>query len=227
MTITRTLKFAAFGMMLAATSLHAQLSDPELIMGRAGSWDFSLPLIYSFEGTIDGEGGSKVEVKDDLGFGFGGAFNLTDRFSLGGFFNWNSRVYDATAVQDNGAPYEYNNRLETTTIGINASFFLLEGPVTPFVTGNVGYTFTDTNIQDGPTEVDCYWDPWWGYTCDGYVPTRSDDGASYSVGVGLRIDVSDTAAFQLSYNSTWYEMSNATSTPNFDSIRLDFIFRSF
>ncbi len=227
MKITVKLLLLTFGLMGSLFPLQAQMAEKAPVSDRMGSWDFTLPLIYSFEATIDGKGGSSVDLDDDLGFGFGAAYNVSNQLSLGGFFNWSYRGYEAQGPQDDGSLYRYTNSVETTTLAFNATYYILEGPATPFITGSLGYTFMDTNIQNGPSDVYCYYDPWWGYICNGYVPTRTEDGPSYSLGLGFRYDVSDSMSLQLSYNKSWVDLGNSSSTPDFDTIRLDFIFRSF
>ncbi|MDF3130202.1 outer membrane beta-barrel protein [Kiritimatiellaeota bacterium B1221] len=216
-----------FGWIWVVLPLQAQMNEKAPVRDRIGSWEFSIPLIYAFDATIDGDGGSRVDLDDDIGFGFAAAYNVSNQLSFGGFFNWSYRGYEAKGPKDDGGDYRYTNSLETTALGGSATYFILEGPATPFITGSLGYTFMDTNIQNGPSDVYCYYDPWWGYICNGYVPTRTEDGFSYSLGIGFRFDVSDSVSLQLSYNKSWVELDNTSGTPDFDTIRLDFIFRSF
>jgi opacity protein-like surface antigen len=194
---------------------------------RAGTWDFYLPLTYAERETIDGQQGSHVDINDDLGFGFGFGYNFNDHFQLGGLFNWSSRSYDATAVRGDGSRSQYSNDLETSTISMNGIYYLLKGPITPFVSGMIGYTFVDTNIQDGPATGSCWYDPWWGYVCTEYVPTKTEDDFSYGAGIGVRFDINRQFSMQCSYNKTWIDIQNASGTPDFDTWRLDFIFRLF
>jgi opacity protein-like surface antigen len=193
--------------------------------GRAGTWDFILPLIYSDSATVNGPFGTSVDIASDWGFGFGFGYNFTDNFQLNGLLNWNYRSYQATIVQTNGVPKKYNNYMDTSTISLNGVYYILRGNVSPFVTGGVGITYVDTNIPIGPGSTTCWWDPWWGYVCGGYTPTKTENDLSYSAGVGIRFDISRQFAMQGSYNRAWVDVSSATSTPTFDLWRLDFIFR--
>lgn len=131
---------------------------------RERTWDFYLPLTYAEETTIDGQQGSSVEIDDGFGIGFGVGYNFNDHFQLGGIFNWSSRSYDATAVREDGSTRRYSNDLETSTIAINGTYYILDSNITPFVSGMIGYTFADTNIQDGPATGYCWYDPWRGDT---------------------------------------------------------------
>ena len=192
---------------------------------RAETWEFYIPINYAEDARFSGQQGSSIEINEDVGFGFGFGYNFTDRFQLGGLFNWNSRSYDATVIEDNGTPHQYGNYLETSTISMNGLYYLLDGDITPFVSGSLGYTFIDTNIQNGPASGLCWWDPWWGYVCTEYVPTRTESDLSYGAGLGVRFDINRNFSMQFSYNKSWVEIDNATGTPDFDSWRLDFVFR--
>ncbi|MDA8139596.1 MAG: outer membrane beta-barrel protein [Desulfobacteraceae bacterium] len=194
---------------------------------RAGGWDFYLPLTYAEDAKIEGTHGSKVDINDDLGFGFGVGYNLNNHFQLGGLFNWNSRSYDATATRDDGSTARYSNWLETSTIALNGTYYILDSNITPFVSGMLGYTWMDTNIQDGPSSGYCWYDPWWGYVCSEYVPTKTASDLSYGAGLGVRFDINRAFSMQCSYNRAWIDIDNASGTPYFNTWRLDFIFRMF
>jgi len=193
--------------------------------GRAGTWDFYLPLVYADAATINGEGGSKVDINADFGFGFGFGYNFTDNFQLNGIFNWNSRSYDATTVNTDGTTRKYSNYMDTSTFSLNGIFYFLNGNVTPFVSGGVGITYVDTNIQNGTGSTSCWYDPWWGYVCSSYVPTKTENDISYNAGVGVRFDANRQFALQFGYYKTWIDISKASGTSDFDIWRLDFIFR--
>ena len=192
---------------------------------RGGSWDFFLSPIYSESATIKGKGGSSVELNDDLGFGFGLGYNFNDHFQLNGLINFNSRGYEAKAVRNDGTTKQYSNYTESSTLSLNGVYYILSGNITPFVSGGVGYTYMDTNIQDGPPDDMCWYDPWWGYVCGSYMPTKTENAFSYNGGIGVRFDVNRNFGLQAGYYKTWIDINNASSTPDFDIWKLDFIFR--
>ena len=193
--------------------------------GRGGTWDFYLPLTYAESATINGQGGSSVDINADWGFGFGFGYNVNDHFQVNGLFNWNSRSYDAKVITDTGATQRYSNYLDTSNISLNGVYYLMKGDITPFVSGGVGITYVDSNIQNGPASGSCWYDPWWGYVCSSYVPTKTENDISYNAGVGVRFDANRQFSLQGSYNKTWIDMSKASGTPDFATWRLDFIFR--
>jgi opacity protein-like surface antigen len=193
--------------------------------GRGGTWDFYLPIVYADSATIKGQNGSSVDINADFGFGMGFGYNFNDNFALNGLFTWNSRSYDATTVNTDGTTRKYSNYMDSTTFSLNGVYYFMKGDITPFVTGGVGITYIDTNIQNGTGSTACWYDPWWGYVCSSYVPTKTENDISYTAGIGVRFDLNRQFSLQGSYNKTWIDYSKATSTPEFDTWRLDLLFR--
>jgi opacity protein-like surface antigen len=166
-----------------------------------------------------------VDLNDNWGFGFGLGYNFNDHVQLNSFFNWNARSYNATVVQTNGTTLRYNNNMDTFTLSLNGTYYFLKGDFSPFVSGGIGYTNWDTNIQNGPATGSCWFDPWYGYICSSYVPTKTESDFSYNAGLGIRYDVNRQFGLQAGYYRTWIDIAKASSTPDFDIWRLDFIFR--
>jgi opacity protein-like surface antigen len=193
--------------------------------GRGGNWDFFLPITYSESAIINGQGGSSVDLNADWGFGFGLGYNISDNFQINGTLTWASRSYDAKIVQDDGTTKRYSNYMDSSTLSLNGVYYFLNGDITPFVSGGAGFTYVDTNIQNGVGSSVCWWDPWWGYVCSGYVPTKTENDVSYNAGIGVRFDVNRQFGLQAGYYKTWIDISKASGTPDFDTWRLDFIFR--
>ncbi|NTW59668.1 MAG: outer membrane beta-barrel protein [Nitrospirae bacterium] len=193
--------------------------------GRAGTWEFTLPLLYADSARISGQNGTSVDINSGYGFGFGFGYNFTDNFQLNGLFNWNSRTYDATTVNTDGTTRKYSNYVDTSTISLNGVYYFMNGDFTPFVSGGVGITYVDTNIPTGSGSTSCWYDPWWGYVCSSYVPTKTENDISYNAGVGVRFEANRQFALQFGYYKTWIDVSRASSTPDFDIWKLDFIFR--
>jgi opacity protein-like surface antigen len=197
--------------------------------GRGGTWDFYLPITYAESATINGQNGSSVDLNADWGFGFGFGYNFNDHFQLNGLFTWNSRSYDALVTGSTntllGPNQRYSNYMDSSTLSLNGVYYILNGDITPFVSGGVGITYVDSNIQNGPATGYCWYDPWWGYVCNSYVPTKTENDFSYNAGIGVRFDVNRQFGLQAGYYKTWIDISKASSTPDFDIWRLDIMFR--
>ena len=193
--------------------------------GRGGSWEFYLPIVYSDKANISGQGGSSAMINADYGLGMGFGYNFNENFQLNGLFTWNSRSYEATVVKDDGSKVKYNNYLDSTTLMLNGVFYLMSGNITPFVSAGVGIAYVDTNIPTGPGTSVCWWDPVWGYVCGSYVPTKTENDLTYGAGVGVRFDLSRQFSLQCSFNRNWIDISKANGTPDFDTWRIDLLFR--
>jgi opacity protein-like surface antigen len=115
--------------------------------------------------------------------------------------------------------------IETWTPRVGVNFNLLEGDLTPYVTGGVGWSFIDTNVPDGRAQSACWWDPWFGYVCGTFQDTKSLDELTYNVGVGLRWDLGSSISLRLGYERHWLELDQATSTPGFDQLKVGIIGR--
>ena len=226
MMISMALAFAA----IAGAALYIPVAEAQGFTavrpgGRGGTSDFYLPLIYGDSATISGQGGSSVDLNADWGFGFGFGYNFSDNFQLNGLFNWSSRSYDAKTVNTDGTTRKYSNYMDSSTISVNGVYYFLKGDITPFVSGGVGITYVDTNIPTGSGSTSCWYDPWYGYVCSSYVPTKTQNDVSYNAGLGVRYDVNRQFGLQFGYYKTWIDISKASGTPDFDIWRLDFIFR--
>ena len=181
------------GVLATAGLAEAQGTMPAF-QGRAGKWEFMLEPTYVGSTTVDMTGGTKIDVSDDLGFGFGFGYNFTGNLALHLDTRWASMNYKATiATVDRTTGAEgtttTSGYLDTGTVALDLTYYLLKGPVTPFIMGGTGWTMVDSNISAGPPQNVCWYDPWYGYVCDSYQSTYYKDMFSYNVGVGVRWDV--------------------------------------
>jgi opacity protein-like surface antigen len=204
-----------------AVPLCAKAQDPG---HRANTWEFQVPVTYSQSWNGNGEGGSNVDVNSVFGLGLGFGYNFTDHFQLGGSLNWGSRSYDATIVNTDGTNKKATGTLESSTIALNATYFLLATGLTPYVSAGIGSTFLDSNIPNGQGSTGCWWDPWWGYICNSYTPTKTETDLSYTAGLGVRWDVNRVLSLQAGYDRMWIETSKS-QTPEISNWTLGFVFR--
>jgi hypothetical protein len=97
-------------------------------------------------------------------------------------------------------------------------FNFLPTTITPFVKGNFGWTWVDSNIPAGPAEGVCWWHPYYGYICETWQPTYGDTAFSYGGAVGLRAELRPTFFLEGSYNMLWVDFDDA-DTGDFDGWR--------
>jgi opacity protein-like surface antigen len=192
----------------------------------AGSLEFTVPINYTSSTNITGQNGSSADINAALSTGFGMGYNINDNFQINGTFSWGNRNYSAVTTPTGGSTVtNYNGTLNTSSLQMNAVYYFMAGDFTPFVSGGFGTTYIDSNIPNGGSSSSCYWDPYWGYVCGTYVPTKTSNNISYSAGLGARMDISRNFALQGSINRMWIDAAQAGSKPEFDSFRIDFVFR--
>ena len=200
---------------------------------RQPGWDFGGELLYQFSQDVDFEGGSKADLDDDLGLALSFTYRFNSRLELLFGLDWNSYDYSADiapAPTSPGGPivgtgFSIDGEIETWTPRVGVNFNLLQGDLTPYVTGGVGWSFIDTNVPDGRAESACWWDPWFGYVCGTFQDTKSLDELTYNVGVGVRWDLGSSMSLRLGYERHWLELDKADSTPGFDQIKIGIIGR--
>ena len=206
-----------------APTATAQNSPP-----RGGKWEFTLQPQYTHSTSFDSGSGSSGTVDSALGFGFGIGYNLNNHLTLGGDFFWNSANYNATvagAGANVGNSYNVNGVMSTDTIRFTAIWNFFASDFTPFVLGGLGSTYVDTNIPNGPTTPVCWYDPWYGYYCGSYVPTKAAYYVSYSAGAGLRWEVDRNVFLRAVAIRQWLDGPSALGTVWTDQYRFDVGFK--
>jgi outer membrane assembly lipoprotein YfiO len=193
--------------------------------GRKGRYEVTLQPRYAVSKDIDGAGGSKLALDPAPGIGLGFGYNFTDKFALHLDGSWGTSDYQATiATTDaDGNPTgstTASGTLDTATVALNLSYYVLDGPLTPFLLGGIGWTFVDSNIPSGPPQGVCWYDPWYGYVCTSYQNTYTKSYFSYNLGVGARWDVMSGFFLRGSVVWQWVDLGQAGTT-EFMGGRLD------
>jgi opacity protein-like surface antigen len=194
---------------------------------RANKWEFTLQPQYTHSQSFDTGNGSGGHVDSSLGFGFGVAYNLNNHLSIGGEFTWGTAAYDSTVAPADGltAPTTLHGTLQSNTFRLNTTWNFLPGDFTPLVQAGIGSTYIDTNIPIAPPINQCYWDPWWGYYCGTYYPTKTAYYVSYMVGVGLRWEIDRSIFVRAMANRQWLQAGGSLGTPWTDQYRVDLGFK--
>lgn len=184
---------------------------------RAKSLEFSVQTRYVGEGEFGQSGGSTLSTEDDLGLGFTVGYYLNDRINVGCFFAWRTVDYSAHIVAPEHT-FDFAEWMDTGSAGVSATVNLLKTRFTPYVQGAVGWAMVDTNIPSGRVDIDCFWDPWWGYICLESGENIGEDGASYALGGGLSWQLTDTFCIRAGYEKNWIDFDPAD---DFDIVRVD------
>ena len=212
-----TLTVAAVTLALLAVAPAADAQD------REGRWEFTLGTFYQLSTTIEGQEGAGLDTGNDFGFEIGGGFNFSDNLAANFGFQWAGVGYDATALDEDLDPVSIRGTYDSFTLSTNVVYNFMDTPLTPYVSAGIGWTWIDSNIPNGPPNTWCWWDPWWGYVCSTSYPTETLNAFSYQAALGLRYTFdNDTTFVKLGWTSQWMDFDNASGTPRFDVISLDF-----
>jgi outer membrane assembly lipoprotein YfiO len=209
----------------AASGLAGTYQMRQAYQGRRGRYELTLQPRYVASKEISAGGGSTLDLDPALGFGVGFGYNFTNKFALHLDGSWTRADYKAKiATTDSGGistgTTTANGVLDTATVALNLSYYFLDGPLTPFLMGGIGWTFVDSNIPSGPPEGVCWEDPWYGTVCGFYQNTYTKNYFSYNLGLGARWDVIPGVFFRGSVGWQWVNLGQAGTT-GFMGGRLD------
>ena len=221
------LRYALAGTLAAAVLAIPSLGGAQQTSTREPGWEFGADAIYQFSKGVDFEGGSRLNLHDDFGVGLLFGYRFNPRWELQFALDWSSVNYDGTLQSQSfpGLSAGIHGDMETFVPRINGVCNFMDGPITPYITGGVGWAWVDTNIPTGQVSVGCWWDPWYGQVCTPYQATKSVDSFTYQVGLGVRWDIGHYSTVRLSYDKSWFDFSKATTTPGLDQIKLGFAYR--
>jgi outer membrane assembly lipoprotein YfiO len=185
--------------------------------GRRGRYEITLQPRYVASKDIEADGGSRLELDPAFGIGLGFGYNFTNRLALHLDGSWARSDYRAEIATTNtvGNPTgttKADGTLDTATVALDLSYYILDGPLTPFLTGGVGWTFVDSNIPSGPPQGVCWYDPWYGYVCTSYQNTYTNNYFSYNLGLGARWDVMSGFFLRGSVGWQWVDLGRAGTT---------------
>jgi opacity protein-like surface antigen len=205
-----------------ATPAFAQNKD-----SRDAGWEFGLDLNYLLGSNIKFDGGSVVDVDDDIGIAVAFGYRVNPRFEVGFTLDWASVDYDANLQSATfpGTSASVRGEMEAFTLMAKGVFNFIDGPVTPFLSASGGWSWIDTNIPNGPTEIGCWWDPWYGQICAPYTDTASADTFVYGAGIGVRWDIGYYGSMRFSYEMHWGDFDHADGSPEFEQFRLGYVWR--
>jgi len=218
------LVFAAVGAIYSG-SAAAQYYSSGGSGERAQSWEVWGEVRVIFGKDVSFEHGSSISTSDDAGFGLGFGYNIDNHWLASFEFQYNEIEYKANIASGNVPPKATANLSGTaqiSRIGGSVSYNFLPGPLTPYVLGTLGWSWVDSNIPNGPPQTGCWWDPWYGYLCSTWQSTASSNAFTYGLGAGVRWDAGRSFFVRFGYEYDWINFSNASSTPGFSLLRLQF-----
>ena len=188
---------------------------------RDGRLEASLMLTNQSSASRDSEGGSSLDIDSTMGWGLSVGWNWTAKLNLSYRFLTAKPSYLAVVVPDDPDALTRTVEHEATKTShqLNATYNFKEGKFTPYISGGIGLAKLDSNIASGPPDVDCWWDPWWGYICYGDWKTYSASKFTYNLGAGVRWDINNIVFSKAAYNR---EVINVeTGSLNFNTVTVE------
>ena len=170
--------------------LFSSTSQAQDISGgsRAQGWDFYIGPQYIDSQTLHFDGGAAADIESRASLLFGVGYHFDEHFALDFMFSSSSANYTGTARSDSGETQTFVADMYTSSFNLAATYYLLTGRFTPYLTGNVGFTYIDSGIPTGEVTEGCWWDPWYGYECYPYARTYNSNKFNYGLQAGLRYD---------------------------------------
>lgn len=192
-----------------------------LALEDRGPWQARLGARYQPTTDVDFDGGSTVEFNSSTAFLMGLSYALSEHFEIGANLGYDDRDYEAVLAGDAADEFfPARGSVETAGVMFDLSYYFLTGRIRPFVSTGAGWSFVDTELPTAPPQVGCWWNPWYGYICEGFQDTRSVDGFAYQAGAGVDVRVSRSVSLSGSYRMNWVDYPKASGTPTFDAIQL-------
>jgi len=222
------MKIRLFGILvLAAAILTPSLGLAQGASKREPGMEFGVDVLYQLTATSHFDGGSKLKTDDDLGASLYFGYRFNPKVELNFLLDWNQVNYDGDLQSASfpGLSASVHGDMETFAFRINGVYNFIDGPLTPFVSGGLGYSWIDTNIPTGQVQVGCWWDPWYGQICTPYQPTKSVDAFTYQAGLGARWDITDYFTMRFTWEHSWFDIPKASSTPGWDQIKIGAVWR--
>jgi len=198
---------------------QATLLDMEARRARADRADFYILGQYwhTERGTADNitvpttlgppaTGNISFELHDSGAFGLGVAYHLNNHLAVAGELTFGYPDYTLTFLN---ATLSGEAFMHAGTFKLE--YNILPGPITPFISGGLGYLYIDSQVPSGPPTPYCFWDYWWGYTCTSATPTHRNTYFTVDAAVGIRWDIGENLDVKLSAGGNWALVHNAAN----------------
>jgi opacity protein-like surface antigen len=217
----------------AGALLATQAASAQYVAGGGGNgpatgdWELRIGPIFMNSKTVNFQGGATANINSETGVKVGAGYYLTDALVLGGNFSFIHANFDGTAVSANppGQFQVANGHADLSSFIFDARYKFLDGMFRPWVEAGLGWTWVNTNIASGPPQTGCWWDPWWGYICSGFQPTKNTSAFAYQIGAGFEVNFNRQFGLSAGYLETWEKFSRASGTPSFGGIEVMFNWR--
>jgi len=189
------------GSILPAESMSAPTA-------RSEQWEISIIPTYTNSITLQGGGGSSADISAHSGLGIGIGYNFNDHLGMDLVIGSSSGNYSGTAIDDTNTPQAYSATYYDSYIDLGLTYYLMPTRLTPFVKGNLGYTYIDSGIPNGQVGNTCWWYPWYGTVCGPYAQTYNSSELNYGGDIGLRYEFNDSVFLKGSIGASYVDFNN-------------------
>ena len=181
---------------------------------RNGQWQITLIPNYTSSQTVTFDGGATADINGHSGFAIGIGYNFSNYLELDMDLGTASGNYTGTRIPDDGstAPETFSRNMFTSHINFGLTYNFSPTTLTPFVKGNLGWTYVDSGIPTGRVGTGCWWDPWWGYICAPVAETYTANEFTYGADLGLRFDVTRAFFLKGSVGKSYIDFDRSSST---------------
>jgi opacity protein-like surface antigen len=213
-------------LMLCSTVVLAQYDHPQK-KGRSkhGSRDgrFEASVILAMQSGVDksSENGSSLDVDSSTGWGISVGWNWTAKLNLQYRLLVNKPKYLAIVIpEDPDQPVlPVDHKMSKLSHQLNFTYNFLDGNITPYLAGGIGWTKIDSNVPNGSVSGGCWWDPWWGYVCWSDWKTYTASKFTYNLGAGVRWDINNFVYSKAAYTREFLDVKSGSL--DFDTITLE------
>jgi hypothetical protein len=209
--------------LLALAACPALAQD---IAPRGGTDEWGLHVLFVGSRTYSFEGGASVRNEGGGGGGVSVWRNLSPHLAVGAdltFSQLNTRSSIVPGAGNGGARFESDGDVDTAALRLHATWHLLSGPVTPFLSAGVGVNFVDPEFRSNPPADACWIYPWYGQACGARPPESSLTRLGYSAAAGMRFDLPRRQGFvRLMAGGEWIDFDQASSAVGYVQLRADF-----
>lgn len=209
-------------LLMLSTSVQAQRFNKKVHDNhRERTWEAGLLLQHQTSVSEEFDGGSTLDIDSSTGFGFFIGWNWTENVNLSWRFALNKPGYTAVIVPQEGedVPQVLSYKMSNYTNQFNFTYNFMKGRFTPFIQAGLGWTKLDSNVPEAPPEINCWWDPWWGYICIDQWKTYKTSQFTYNLGLGLRWDINSAFFTRATYNREFIKLDSGST--NLDTVTLE------
>lgn len=162
--------------------------------------------LHSEDITYNGPTGDLKVKMDDTGLGgFGLAYHFSEFFSIRGDFMFGNATFSGNLPVETGGTIAVKQDAFIQTGRLNVDYNIINRRLTPFVTAGIGYQYLETELHNAPSQTVCWWDPWWGWSCQTTKPSAWETDFTWNAGVGFRWNITDNLVVKAMGGGNWLE----------------------